>query len=204
MIAEISLQLLLYNFIQSTTIESNDSLDNQFEVFEEDIKQWSETWEYLFKQPEEQFVEFGFNYSYVVALYHYKLGNVSLLDVKPNDEEHIIEDFEILNKILYHSLKVMNHILKIKNVDLFVVLSDQIHFCLFYVSIVFLKVIRWIDIVDKGETYEKHELDNFVDKVDSIRAIYSKISKVENDLAHKYSESLQFGIDETKEFIHIG
>lgn len=203
MIAEISLELLLYNFIQTTTaVKSTLDLNSQYESFEEEIKQWHDEWDYLIQQPEEQYLDFSYHFSFVAALYHVKLGHKSLLKSQNNDNEEIIQDFETLNKILYHSLKVLNHILKLNDIELFMVLSDQIHFSLYYVAIIFLKVIRWIDIVDKGEVYKKNELSSFIDKVDNIKKLFAKISKLDSDIANKYAKGLHSAISESREFVN--
>lgn len=207
MIGELAIQLLLYNFIQSSAASTKEGdLDAQFETFEEDLKQWHDQWSYLFKQPNIQFVEFTYHYCYVVALYHYKLGNVSLLEMDFEDEDErseIIDDFEILNKILYHSLKLLNHILKLTEdyPEYFTFVSDQIHLSVFYVSLVFLKIIRWIDMIDEEKTYTYLELNNFVNKVEGIKGQFEKVSKVDNDLVSRYAKGLKEPIEKTREFL---
>lgn len=61
MIAEISFQLIVYNFIETL---------QPLQTFEDELAQWLEQWGYLFEQPTTQFTETGYHYGYLVVLYH--------------------------------------------------------------------------------------------------------------------------------------
>lgn len=61
MIAEISFQLIVYNFIETL---------QPLQTFEDELAQWLEEWGYLFEQPTTQFTEMGYHYGYLVVLYH--------------------------------------------------------------------------------------------------------------------------------------
>ncbi|CDR45113.1 CYFA0S16e02278g1_1 [Cyberlindnera fabianii] len=188
MISEISLQLLLYNYIQAGSA-------TDFEVFEEDLKLWYDQWNYLFKQPNLQFVEFGYHYVYVVAFYHLKLGAVNILDDDTRDvTQKQIDDPDILNKMLYHCLKVLNHIIGLNDDLYFKCLSDQIHICTFYISIVFLKVIVWCKLYNT--TYDTHELLNFVKKVETIKKKFEVMSSLSDDLPYRLAQGLHEMIDQ--------
>jgi hypothetical protein len=187
MISEISLQLLLYNFIQAGS-------PTEFKVFEDDLKLWYDQWNYLFKQPNLQFVEFGYHYCYVTAFYHLKLGNHNILDTDIHDHSDI-DDVDTLNKMLYHCLKVLNHIIGLNDDLYFACLSDQIHMCTFFISIVFLKVIKWCHLYNN--TYDTHELLNFCKKVESIQQKFAQMSTLNGDLAYRFSQGLQELIDST-------
>ncbi|CEP21867.1 unnamed protein product [Cyberlindnera jadinii] len=190
MISEISLQLLLYNFIQAGSA-------TEFKIFEDDLKLWYDQWNYLFKQPNLQFVEFGYHYCYVSAFYHLKMGTHGIMDTTDfNDatEKHI-DDVDTLNKMLYHCLKVLNHIIGLNDDLYFACLSDQIHVCTFYTSIVFLKVIKWCHLYNN--TYDTHELLNFIKKVESVQNKFENMSTLTDDLAYRFALGLQELIDST-------
>lgn len=169
MISEISLQLLLYNFVQT---------GGGFQAFEQDMKQWYDQWNYLFKQPNLQFVEFGYHYCYLVAFHHFYL------------HEDEIRDPDVLNKMLYHSLKVLNHILGLNDKEYFSHLSDQIHLCTFYSALLFMKLIQWCRVYNP--TYSHTELQGFVKKVEGIRERFESVSTMQADLVGMLGR----GIDE--------
>lgn len=75
MVAEISLQLIVYNFMQQCNTEiigkpSNDP--TAFDTVIDELRDWIDEWGYLFSQPIQpttQYVEFAYHYGYATVLY---------------------------------------------------------------------------------------------------------------------------------------
>lgn len=69
MVAEISLQLIIYNFMQQCNNIDISSKNNPLDVVHGELHQWLEEWGYLFSQPITQFVEFTYHYGYAMISY---------------------------------------------------------------------------------------------------------------------------------------
>lgn len=80
MIAEISFQLIVYNFIETL---------QPLQTFEDELAQWLEEWGYLFEQPTTQFTEMGYHYGYLVVLYHshYRSLYLKKKSERPNNSD---------------------------------------------------------------------------------------------------------------------
>lgn len=193
MISEMSLQLLVYNYLQSNP--------KDFEIFEMDIKNWYEQWNYLFRQPTLQFVEFGYHYAYIVAINHW----VSYLKKDTDDdaqedtqeEEVEIKDVKVLNRLIYHCLKIVEFLtIEIKDDLFFLCLSDQIHLCSVYVCLLFLKLIKWnqklsVMTNNSGNSFSSEQIIGFIDRIRIIMNRFKAISLNKDDLINKYGNSLE-------------
>ncbi|SCV04030.1 LAME_0H15192g1_1 [Lachancea meyersii CBS 8951] len=74
MVAEISLQLILYNFVQQCTLSSSKDHTSSaaYEAVNEELRIWNEEWGYLLTQPiypSKQYAEFALDYSHAIVLY---------------------------------------------------------------------------------------------------------------------------------------
>lgn len=74
MVAEISMQLILYNFVQHCNVHPPKSPNSTtaFDKVHEELQVWIEEWRYLFSQPihpNTQYAEFAYNYSRTIVLY---------------------------------------------------------------------------------------------------------------------------------------
>jgi len=185
-VSEISLQLLLYNYLQSSAHYQN-TLD--FENFEQDLQIWYEQWSYLFRQPTLQFVEFGYHYVYIVALYHHHFNGKNIINHK-NDEE--ITDKELLEKFMQHCIKLIDHINNIKDIVYFLCLSDQIHLCTVYTTLLFIKLIKWSQ---KYGELSAFDISDLIFKVQLIKEKFNKVSQETNDLAYTFASGIQESID---------
>lgn len=212
-VSEISLQLLLYNYLQSAVDHANHI---DFEGFEQELDLWHEQWNYLFRQPTLQFVEFGYHYVYVVALYHYHFGGKKLLDLdaqtgesgttianavgdddddeaeEEEEEEYVIKDKDVLKKFMFHSIKLIDHINGIKDIVYFLCLSDQIHLCTMYTTLLFIKLIKWSHKYTGLSQFDTLEL---ISKAKLIKEKFYQVSQETNDLAYKFATGIQETID---------
>ncbi|ODQ61009.1 hypothetical protein WICANDRAFT_28061 [Wickerhamomyces anomalus NRRL Y-366-8] len=191
-VSEISLQLLLYNYLQSgsTTNDQVNQFNTDFESFEQELNLWHEQWNYLFRQPTLQFVEFGYHYVYLVAMYHYQFGGDKKIDEL--DQEDEIKDKEVLKKFMYHSIRLIDHINGIKDIVYFLCLSDQIHLCTMYTTLLFIKLIKWSY---KYAGLGQIDMLDLISKAKLIKEKFNQVSRETNDLAFTFATSIQEAID---------
>lgn len=74
MVAEISIQLILYNFVQHCNVNSPEDAHDKsaLDNVHEELRIWIEEWRHLFSQPihpNTQYAEFAYNYSQTIVLY---------------------------------------------------------------------------------------------------------------------------------------
>ncbi|SCV01470.1 LAMI_0G11716g1_1 [Lachancea mirantina] len=85
MVAEISLQFKLYNFMQQCSVDDAFMRSGNLDIFEninEELKEWLAEWTYLFSQPiqpKTQYVEFAYHYGNAIVLYvgYHKLYEIN-------------------------------------------------------------------------------------------------------------------------------
>ncbi|CEP61119.1 Zn(II)2Cys6 transcription factor domain-containing protein LALA0_S02e07140g [Lachancea lanzarotensis] len=74
MVAEISLHLILYNFVQQCALSPLDEASGAaaYRTVKEELRIWNEEWEYLLTQPiypSKQYAEFALDYTRTIVLY---------------------------------------------------------------------------------------------------------------------------------------
>ncbi|SCU77921.1 LANO_0A01618g1_1 [Lachancea nothofagi CBS 11611] len=74
MVAEISLQLILYNFVQQCNLGSRKDLASSaaLDAVQDELLTWIEEWRYLLSQPiypSKQYAEFALDYGHTIVLY---------------------------------------------------------------------------------------------------------------------------------------
>ncbi|CDK27541.1 unnamed protein product [Kuraishia capsulata CBS 1993] len=131
MIAELSLHLVVYNFIQS-----GNTVREALPIVRDELRYWLEQWGYLFDQPANEFVEMGYHYGYFMVLYNwtYKnhLNKMSMGEdaaASPPSITTVLEyaDSLSMRSMLYHAQKVVDAVNSVENDSYFAFLSNQIH-----------------------------------------------------------------------------
>lgn len=163
MVSEIGILLITYNFIQVNVNASNlkdlAQIESNLQTVREEITAWYEQWDYLFSQPALQFVEFCFNFCYILIHFNYvysKLIVASKMSMT-SDFFHAdaIEDIlkyadkASLIKIVSHAHTLVKFILTIEDDSYFAYLSDQIHFCFYFGALTLIKGLKFLKTSDK-------------------------------------------------------
>lgn len=192
MVAEINFQLIIYTFI-----EANQSLAE----VEEELRLWHNHWGYLFEQPTTQFVETGYHYGYLLVLYHWNYrqivspGSTDAYTLKndPSDVSRVFEacDSSFLRRMIRHALKVISGLLVVKDVTFFMALSDQIHSCGAYASVMLARLMETVKtqkrIIDISSTLFARSME----QIEALEGLFREIGKTGKDLATKYALAIE-------------
>lgn len=196
MVAEISLQVIMYTFIES---------NQTFQEVEEELKQWLDQWGYLFEQPTTQFVETGYHFAYFVVLYHTSYRNQSSFTshLGTNDSEEIdkllaLTDTSVLRRMIRHLIKVVESILFVKDAAYFMALSDQIHFFGAYASIMIVKLIEIARNVKTDFQAAQELFAKALNLATSLAAQFKILGdNSEEDLAVRYANAITEAIEKS-------
>lgn len=202
MVSEIGILLITYNFVQVNLNASNlkdlEQIETNLQTVKEEITAWYEQWDYLFSQPALQFVEFCYNFCYILIYFNYIYSKLlvaskilMVLDLfHPDTTEDVLKyaDKTSLIKIVTHSHTLVKFISTIEDDSYFAYLSDQVHFCFFFGALTLIKSLKFLRTNDKlhylndqearskglGETTWKQALDG-------IKLLIEKYERVAQD-----------------------
>lgn len=167
MVSEIGILLIAYNYIQvnlNAPLGSMAQVDANLQTVKEEIASWHDQWVYLFSQPALQFVEFCYDFCYILIYYSYGYTKIMLaskigtkmgafLDIYNNKEsiDAVLEfcDKESIVQMFAHAYHLVQFILTIENDSYFAYLSDQIHFCFYFGALVLIRILRFLKENDK-------------------------------------------------------
>ncbi|KAK6462298.1 hypothetical protein DFJ63DRAFT_152654 [Scheffersomyces coipomensis] len=173
MVSEIGILLIAYNFIQvqfsigSGSASSNHQLKDLelgFKSVKEELRLWYDQWEYLFSQPNLQFVELNYNFCSLVIYYCYNFSKTTILkpfkkddnsSSNPNSNSSLYDENNIryvlshtskqdILKMLECSYSVVRFVNDIASDSYFAYLSDQIHFCFYFSAICLMNILKYL------------------------------------------------------------
>ncbi|WPK25022.1 hypothetical protein PUMCH_002321 [Australozyma saopauloensis] len=161
MVSEIGILLITYNYIQQNlntdSVKTLSDVEDSLMLVEHEVKNWFEQWDYLFRQPALQFVEFCYNFCNIqicLSYLHTKTLITSELSSRPNpdfttyptiDIIQILFDQckdEMLVKILNHAYQLVNFVTLVEDDSYFAYLSDQIYFSFYFGAVVLIKTTK--------------------------------------------------------------
>lgn len=163
MVSEIGILLITYNYVQvnlnAASLRDLGQIDANLEAVKDEIHAWYDQWDYLFSQPALQFVEFCYNFCYILIYFNYIYSKLlvaskisMVLDIFHRDTMGDLlkyADKTSLIKIVSHAYTLVMFILTIEDDSYFAYLSDQIHFCFFYGALTLLKTLEFLKTNDK-------------------------------------------------------
>lgn len=221
MVSEIRILLIAYNYIQLNLSIGSGSKDmNQVEAniqsTKEEIMNWYDDSEYLFTQPTLQFVEFCYNFCYVLIHYNYSYTKLMIhtklnagkipafLDVfNIENIDNVLEscDKDSLLQMVAHAHHLVSFIGTIENDSYFAYLSDQIHFCFFFGTIILLKILKFLEVSNKllylndiQSEYNVLAESNWKQAFESVNLLLQKYDRVAHgnseDVITKYKNGL--------------
>lgn len=153
MVSEIEILLITYNYIQ---MNLNFDSENRLQSIEESFKNvlseassWYEQWEFIFLQPNLQFVELCYNFCNLIIYFTYNcqksmkasVQSQYLFNESKTDELLSSADIESLLKMVDYAHLVIVKIKHIESDSYFAYLSDQMHFMLFFLGVMLSKLI---------------------------------------------------------------
>lgn len=163
MVSEIGILLITYNFVQvnlnASSLKDLSQIEANLQTVKEEIAAWYEQWDYLFSQPALQFVEFCYNFCYILIYFNYiysKLVVASKISMvpdlfHPDTTEDVLKyaDKASLIKIVVHSHTLVKYISTIEDDSYFAYLSDQVHFCFFFGALTLMKSLKFLRAHDR-------------------------------------------------------
>ncbi|ANB14832.1 hypothetical protein AWJ20_2445 [Sugiyamaella lignohabitans] len=199
MIAEITLQTIVYKFITS---------DLTLESIEYELQDWMEEWKYLFEQPTVQFVEAGFHYGYFMVLYYWNyiqsvvLGEngkalqgqgAPILGV--GNELLCYQTIascsdDIIKVMMEHLGNVVQSLLSFDDDDYFSYLSDQILFCGSFSALMIVKIIAVLKTSNRDKILSKTLTKSSLKSVLNLAKRFSKVAVFPDDLPGNYGSAL--------------
>lgn len=203
MVSEIGILLITYNYIQlnlnTDAVKTLSDVEENLVGVKQDVEGWYEQWEYLFRQPALQFVEFCYNFCNVhilLSYLHAKILIASKLTSRHNpdytnfDKIDILQvlfnhsNDETLTKIIHHAFHLVSFVLLVEDDSYFAYLSDQIFFFFYFGAIVLVKTTRYA--LDHEKMYCLNDIDESFDEKDwkgvltPVRLVIEKFGRVAN------------------------
>lgn len=193
-VAEISSQLIVYNFIQFRN--SQQSLP----MVKDELREWFGQWSYLFDQPANQFVELGYHYGYLLILYNWDYSKHS-----PQDSCTDIllnADSISIRSMIFHCQKIVDAMLDTPNDSYFAFLSDQVHFCSNFGITMLMRILHVINLQQYNSGSDslnrveisKNELHKNLIKCQRLSNRYKKVSTGDGDVFMNYHLAIQGSI----------
>lgn len=218
MVSEISILLITYNYIQlnlnTDSVKTLNDVEESLLVVKLEVASWYDQWEYLFRQPALQFVEFCYNFCYIQILFCY-LHTKSLIASRLTsrytqdyttfakiDIIHILFNYstdETLAKILYHSFHLVNFVLLVEDDLYFAYLSDQIYFFFYFGAIALIKTTK--HILDHDKLYCMNDVEdasvdekNWRAALTPVNLLIEKFGRVAENNSHDIITKYRLGI----------
>lgn len=217
MVSEIGILLIAYNYIQvnlnTDAVKTLSDAEENLMSVKQEVESWYEQWEYLFRQPALQFVEFCYNFCNVHILLSYihakiliasKLTSRHMPDYTNFDNFDILQvlfnncNDETLTKILHHAFHLVNFVLLVEDDSYFAYLSDQIFFFFYFGAIVLVKATRYA--LDHEKLYCLNDIDESFDEknwqgaLTPVRLVIEKFGRIANrnsyDIITQYRKGL--------------
>ncbi|ODQ81984.1 hypothetical protein BABINDRAFT_160200 [Babjeviella inositovora NRRL Y-12698] len=221
MVAEISLQYIIYCFIKR--MEEAQDRENLPETHDqaqensrgnspaqnlplsplahtkEELRTWQERWKKLLEQPASQFVVLGYHYGYLMVLYNWNFMKLSTAArtraSKPLATTLAHTDSTTLRLMLYHARKVVREILSVANDSYFAFLSDQIHFCTLFSAIMLINILRLVGSARTGDidliSLSSGELAGYLSEISDLAKRFRRVATGESDVVMKYALTIE-------------
>lgn len=92
--------------------------------------------------------------------------------------------------MIRHALKVIEGLLAVTDLNYFMVLSDQIHFCGTYAAIMLAKLIETVKTAQRTLDISESLFAKSVDQISALGLQLRSIGRTSSDLATKYANAI--------------
>lgn len=211
-VSEIGILLITYNYIQLSlndiTTTNLEQCEANYRSTKEDMNAWYNQWEYIFNQPSLQFVELCYHFCGLIAIYAYTFRKSTLMEsvkfqaygIFDEDNVEIVLrycDQQSLREMITHACKLLKFINAIDSDAYFAYLSDQIHFCFYFTTILLLKVLSFLSPVEKLRILpEMCNLDIILKDINLLLAKFHTIQQDDDDIIIKYEHGVRHALNE--------
>lgn len=215
MVSEIGILLIAYNFVQvnlNVLARDLENLDATLAAAVDEITVWYDQWEYLFTQPTLQFVEFCYDFCYLLIYYTYVHAKYRVVSGPGMGDVSLVQSWDSLLgcapkqailEMVAHALHLVDFVNKVENDSYFAYLLDQIHFCFFFGALTLINTLYFLKKNDK--LYYLDEVESAViseatwrSALESVDVLVGKLERVAqgnpDDILTTYME----GIKESK------
>jgi len=208
MVSEISILLITYNYIQlnlnditSTTLEE---CDINFSATKEDMNAWYNQWEYIFNQPTLQFVELCYHFCGLIVIYAYNFRRSTLIDDNPqsfdifdnNNVDYVLRncDSRSLREMVSHACQLLKFVNAIDSDSYFAYLSDQVHFCFYFATILLIKILSFLRSQKLQLVSDICNFDSVLKDINLLLVKFHTIQQNTDDVLAEYEIAIRYAL----------
>lgn len=208
MVSEISILLIAYNYIQlnlnditSTTLEE---CDINFSATKEDMNAWYNQWEYIFNQPTLQFVELCYHFCSLIVIYAYNFRRSTLIDDNPqsfdifdnNNVDYVLRncDSRSLREMVSHACQLLKFVKAIDSDSYFAYLSDQVHFCFYFATILLIKILSFLRSQKLQLVSDICNFDSVLKDINLLLVKFHTIQQNTDDVLAEYEIAIRYAL----------
>ncbi|CUM47552.1 unnamed protein product [Debaryomyces tyrocola] len=208
MVSEISILLITYNYIQlnlnDITAITLEECEMSYGAITEDMNAWYNQWEYIFNQPTLQFVELCYHFCGLIVIYAYNYRRSTLIDanlpVFDIFDDHNVDNVlhhcnsQSLREMVVHACQLLKFVNVIDSDSYFAYLSDQIHFCFYFTTIILIKILSFIRLQKLQMVSDMCNLDSVLKDINLLLRKFHTIQQDTNDIVTKYELGIKYAL----------
>lgn len=213
MVSEISILLITYNYIQinlnDITTSTLEECDMNFKATKEDMHTWYNQWEYIFNQPTLQFVELCYHFCGLTVIYAYNFRKSTLIDANSqpfdifdnNNVDYVLRhcDSRSLREMVSHACQLLKFVNVIDSDSYFAYLSDQVHFCFYFATILLIKILSFLRSKKLQLVSDICNLDSVLKDINLLLVKFHRIQQNTDDVVTKYELGIRYALH--KQFV---
>lgn len=212
MVSEIGILLITYNYIQLTLNDATSNLEEceaNYRSTRDDMDAWYTQWEYLFNQPAVQFVELCYHFCGLIVIYAYTFRKSTLLGAikfqafdifDTNNVEYVLEHFDpqSVRQLIAHACQLLKFVNDIDSDAYFAYLSDQIHFCFYFSTILLIRLLSSLDDEEKALVSGIFNIDSVLKDIHVLLGKFHTILQSADDVIAKYELGVTYALQKLR------
>lgn len=216
MVLEVSLQIIVYQFLTSDLQASMARLPTAKEA----LAEWHRRWVRVLDQPASNFVVTSYHYSNLMVLYGWGLVGGSKESGSPEmapqalglrlppsmrlvepeaplpdaSQDPLHMDTALshspllsLRLMVYHADKVVTEMLRVQNDSYFAFLSDLLHFSAVFLAVLLVRVLAWARHSGRHVDFSSGEEAAYVSRAMRLSQRFAKVASADGDVVVKYA-----------------
>lgn len=208
MVSEISILLITYNYIQlnlnDITATTLEECEMNYRVTTEDMNAWYNQWEYIFNQPTLQFVELCYHFCGLIVIYAFNFRRSTLIDANPpvfdifddNNVDYVLRhcNSRSLREMVVHACQLLKFVNVVDSDSYFAYLSDQIHFCFYFTTIILIKILSFLRMQKLQIVSDMCNLDSVLKDINLLLGKFHTIQQDTDDIVTKYELGIRYAL----------
>ncbi|CAR66337.1 DEHA2F13222p [Debaryomyces hansenii CBS767] len=208
MVSEISILLITYNYIQlnlnDITATTLEECEMNYSTTTGNMNAWYNQWEYIFNQPTLQFVELCYHFCGLIVIYAYNFRRSTLIDANPpifdifddNNVDYVLRhcNSRSLREMITHACQLLKFVNVVDSDSYFAYLSDQIHFCFYFTTIILIKILSFIRSQKLQMVSDMCNLDSVLKDINLLLGKFHTIQQDDDDIVTKYELGIRYAL----------